>query len=113
MADMGSYVHRHYAVGRSRYHAPRVPSRKAARIKVGRILVVVAILTVVFVKAAYGGGRTGTDTVVVHPGQTVWSIAADRYPDDDTRARVAEILQLNRLGGQPVQAGERLSVPAR
>lgn len=110
---MGSYVDGHYAVRRSRHYAPRVPRQKAARIKVGRILVVVAILTVVFIKAAYGGGRTGTDSVVVQPGQTVWSIVADRYPDDDTRARVGEIVQLNHLGDQPIYAGERLSVPAR
>jgi LysM domain len=113
MANMSSYVDGHYAVRRSRYYAPRVSNRKAARIKAGRILVVVAILMLVFIKAAYGGGRTGTDSVVVQPGQTVWSIAADRYPDDDTRARVGEIVQLNQLGGQPIYAGEHLSVPAK
>jgi hypothetical protein len=113
MANMSSYVDGHYAVRRSRYYAPRVPHRKAARIKIGRILLVVAILMVVFIKAAYGGGRTGTEQVTVQPGETVWSIAAGRYPDDDTRARVGEIVQLNHLGDQPIYAGEKLAVPAR
>jgi hypothetical protein len=99
---------------RSRYRAPRVPRRKAARIKVGRVLIVLAILWVVFMKAAYGGGRTGTEQVTVEPGQTVWSIAAQRYPDDsDIRGRVGEIVRLNNLGDQPLYAGERLQVPAR
>ncbi|MFN2466440.1 MAG: LysM peptidoglycan-binding domain-containing protein [Candidatus Dormibacteria bacterium] len=99
---------------RARYHAPRVPRRKAARIKVGRVVIVLAILWIVFMKAAYGGGRTGTEQVVVQPGQTVWSIAAERYPDDsDIRGRVGEIVRLNSLGDQPVYAGEKLQVPAR
>src|SRR3982074_2752340 len=107
---MSSYVDVNSGVRRSRYYAPPVPRRKAARIKLGRILVVVAILMIVFMKAAYGGGRTGTESIVVQPGQTVWSIAADRYPDDDTRARVGEIVQINHLarpGGAAIYPGER------
>lgn len=98
---------------RARYFAPRLPRRKAARIKVGRVLVVLAILLVVFMQAAYGGARTGTEQVTVQPRQSVWSIAAQRYPDDDVRGRVGEIVRLNNLGDQPVYVGERLQVPAR
>jgi hypothetical protein len=110
---MSSYVDANSGVRRLRYHTPPVPRRKAARIKIGRIVVVVAIFMIVFMKAAYGGGRTGTESIVVQPGQTVWSIAAGRYPDDDTRSRVGEIIQLNNLGDQPIFAGEHLKVPAR
>lgn len=110
---MGSYADVHPGHRRSRYYAPRAPRRKAARIKTGRVLVVLGILLVGLMQAAYGGGRTGTETITVQPGQTVWSIAAARYPDDDTRGRVGEILQLNQLGSQPIYAGERLSVPAK
>lgn len=110
---MSSYVDVHSGIRRTRYYAPQVPRRKAARIKIGRIVVVVAIFMIVFMKAAYGGGRTGTESVVVEPGQTVWSIAATRYPEDDTRSKVGEIIQLNNLGNQPIFAGEHLNVPAR
>jgi nucleoid-associated protein YgaU len=110
---MSSYADVHFGHRRSRYYAPPVPRRKAARIKFGRILAVLGILMVAFVQAAYGGGRTGTETVTVQPGQTLWSIAAERYPDDDTRGRVGEIVQLNHLGADPIYGGERLSVPAR
>ncbi len=103
----------HQAYRRQRYHAPRIPRRKAARIKIGRVLLVLAILWVVFMKAAYGGGRTGTEQITVQPGQTVWSIAAERFPDDDTRGRVGDIVRINHLGDQPVYSGEKLQVPAR
>lgn len=112
---MSSYIavdaNRSYRL--ARYHAPRVPRRTATRIKVGRVLIVLAILWVVFMKAAYGGARTGRELVTVQPGQTVWSIAASRYPEDDTRGRVGEIVRLNQLGAQPLYAGEKLNVPAR
>ncbi|MEA2681797.1 MAG: hypothetical protein QOK05_125 [Chloroflexota bacterium] len=111
---MSSYpIDLHQPYRRARYHTPRLPRRKAARIKIGRVLIVLAILWVVFMKAAYGGARTGTEQVTVGSGQTVWSIASERYPDDDTRSRVGEIIRLNNLGDQPVYAGERLQVPAR
>jgi LysM domain len=108
---MGSYADVRSGYRRSRYFAPPVPHRKAVRIKIGRILVVLGILMVAFMQAAYGGGRNGTETITVQPGETVWSIAADRYPDDDTRGRVGEIVQLNHLGAQPIYAGEELRVP--
>ena len=98
---------------RARYHAPRMPRRKAARIKTGRVVIVLSILLVVGMKAAYGGARTGTEQLTVQPGQTVWSIAADRYPDDDTRGMVGEIVKINNLGDAPLYAGEKIQVPAR
>ena len=113
MANMSSYADVHHGYRRSRYHAPPVPRRKAARIKVGRIVVVVALLCAAFTQVAYGGGRTGTEKVTVQPGQTVWSIAAERYPDDDTRARVSDIVRLNNLGDRPIHSGDELQVPAR
>lgn len=111
---MSSYTDIHQGYRRSRYYAPAVPRRKAARIKAGRVLVVFAVLSVVGVRAAYGGGRTGVDHLTVQPGQTVWSIAQARYPEDDTRARVADIVNLNHLtGAQEIYPGQDLAVPAQ
>ncbi|MEA2645747.1 MAG: hypothetical protein QOE92_830 [Chloroflexota bacterium] len=112
MANMSSYADVHQGYRRSRYYAPRVPRRKAARIKVGRIVVVVGILCAAFTQVAYGGGRTGTERVTVRPGETVWSIASERYPEDDTRARVSDIVRLNNLGDGPIHSGDELEVPA-
>lgn len=115
MANMSSYatVDANRSFRRPRYYAPRAPRRNNIRIKLGILLLVLAALWVVFMTAAYGGGRTGTERVTVASGQSVWSIAAQRYPEDDTRSMVEEIVRLNRLGDQPVYAGEELQVPAR
>ena len=110
---MSSYADVHHGYKRSRYYAPPVPRSKAARIKIALVLLGVALLWLAFITSAYGGGRTGTEEVTVKLGETVWSIAANRYPDDDTRSRVGEIVRLNNLGDQPVYQGEKLIVPAR
>jgi nucleoid-associated protein YgaU len=110
---MSSYTDAHQGYRRSRYYAPPVPRSTAARIKIAAVLVGVALLWLAFMTSAYGGGRTGTEQVTVQAGQTVWTIAAERYPDEDTRSKVEEIFKLNNLGDQPIYAGERLSVPAR
>jgi LysM domain len=49
--------------------------------------------------------------VVVRPGQTLWSVAEGADPDQDTRVVVQQIVDLNSLGGQTVQAGQQLWVP--
>ena|SRR5438309_8909894 len=98
---------------RRRYWGPRLPRRTRVRIKAGRVLVVLAVLTVGLMKVAYGGEKTGTAEVTVQSGQTLWTIAGLRYPDDDVRRRVADIVQLNHLEGQVIYPGERLKVPSR
>jgi LysM repeat protein len=81
--------------------------RKAA-IGVGAFL----FMAVVLAQTAHGSTPGGVETVTVSPGQTLWQIAAERYPDADTRAKVVEIERLNGLAGPGLQVGEQLKVPA-
>jgi LysM repeat protein len=60
-----------------------------------------------------GGGPAASETVTVAPGDTLWTIAAHRYPDADVRQKVFEIEQLNGLNGPTILAGQQLRVPAR
>ncbi|MGA9113306.1 MAG: LysM peptidoglycan-binding domain-containing protein, partial [Candidatus Dormiibacterota bacterium] len=62
--------------------------------------------------AGAGAAPTAATTVVVQPGDTVWSIAA-RHPDgEDIRIEVTQILSLNRLPSPIIQPGQTLVVPA-
>ena len=65
-----------------------------------------------------GGHRPGataaqTRTIVVQPGQTLWSIAGDVAPGADRRDTIARIVELNALPSTAVSAGERIAVPTR
>jgi nucleoid-associated protein YgaU len=47
---------------------------------------------------------------VVHPGETVWSIASAAYRGDP-RAHVEQILESNRLATATVRVGQTLVLP--
>jgi hypothetical protein len=49
--------------------------------------------------------------VIVRPGQSLWSVAENAVPDQDTRAVIQQIIDLNSLNGDTVFAGQQLWVP--
>jgi hypothetical protein len=75
-------------------------------------LVVVAALAVMLALSRVAWGGEAAATVVVQPGDTLWTIAADRYPGDDTRARIDEIERMNNLSSPVIVVGEILRLPA-
>jgi LysM repeat protein len=65
---------------------------------------------------AADGGQPGAvyqnlTSVVVHPGQTLWSIASQAEPTADPRIVMQQIIDLNALRGTSVEPGQRLWVP--
>jgi LysM repeat protein len=52
-------------------------------------------------------------TIVVQPGQTLWSIAKDFAPQRDVRETVYEIRRINGLDSAMVRSGQILVLPAR
>jgi hypothetical protein len=50
-------------------------------------------------------------SVVVLPGQSLWSIATQYEPGSDPRNVIQEIIDLNALSGTSVQPGEQLLLP--
>ena len=62
-------------------------------------------------QVAHGSSPSGYETIQVRPGDSVWSIAAERYPAADTRLKVDEIVKANHLEGGVLRVGEELTVP--
>jgi hypothetical protein len=50
-------------------------------------------------------------SVVVMPGQSLWSLATQYVPAADPRNVIQEIVDLNALSGTSVQPGQRLWLP--
>ena len=95
-----------------RFEAGRPARRAAVRarqaaIGIGAALVIVFGLS----KTVAGAGPTGYTTYRVEAGDTLWSIAADRYPGADVREGVGEIERLNGLDSPVIVPGEELKVP--
>ena len=101
---------------------PGVPLRLTRR---GRVLVavvaalLVTVISLLAVGAAQatnhgpssGAARHGLVQVVVRPGQSLWSVAEKAAPDQDTRAVIQQIIDLNSLASDTVFAGQQLWVP--
>ncbi|PZS18173.1 MAG: hypothetical protein DLM57_06860 [Pseudonocardiales bacterium] len=82
---------------------------------VAALSVAVALLAAGLVWAAWLSAPSGAAgqarppaTVVVHDGDTLWSIAARIAPDRDPRAAVAELQRRNHLDGVGLVAGQIL-----
>jgi hypothetical protein len=106
----------------SRAGAPDVAPRLTRRGRVVVAAVAALLVTVVSLLAAGaaqatnhglppGAARQNLVQVVVGPGQSLWSVAESADPDQDTRAVIHQIVDLNALSGDVVFAGQQLWVP--
>ena len=87
------------------------------RLVLGLVVVFFALLAWITV----GGGTADASaeqsgqvskSVVVQPGESLWSIATDIAPERDPREVIMRIRDLNSLGTQHVHPGQSLAVPA-
>lgn len=88
----------------------------------GRLVVLaVALLLVLAVGVALGGGSAATSdagaettVVVVDRGDTLWGIASEYAPEGvAVRSMMTEIEQINRLDSPMLMLGQRLHVPVQ
>jgi LysM repeat protein len=72
-----------------------------------------AVLVLALYAVRGAGAEAPTSYYVVEPGDTVWSITADRYPpQEDPRPWVHEIKEINDLTGFSIHPGQNLELPA-
>ena len=98
---------------------PSLP-RLGRRGRLARFLVVLSLIVVLGAGFAMkaGAGVSVTDapksyvTMVVAPGESLWSIASTAAGSGDVRAMVDEIMSINSLSSPDVAAGQTLRVPA-
>jgi LysM repeat protein len=96
--------------GTKPWRATRTGGHRRGR-RLALALATVALTALGMAVAAQGATQPHYTTVVVEPADTLWSIAARRYPGDDVRERVQDIEQANGLQGPQIQVGESLRLP--
>jgi len=74
-------------------------------------LAVTLLALLLLAGGVFAGGPPPPRAVVVQPGDSLWTIAAAHYPNDDVRAQVDAIESANHLGSAPLTPGERLVLP--
>jgi nucleoid-associated protein YgaU len=93
----------------------RLESARLPRLRwVALALAACGLLGLAYVRAAMENRPPQqVQTVTVAPGDTLWDIASQRYPDADARLKVRQIEQLNQLDRPTIVPGQHLKVPAR
>lgn len=89
--------------------------------RLARTLVVLSLAIVMVATFAFSAGAGSTDsmaatpdsfvTVVVGPGESLWSLAGRMAGDGDARSLIEEIMIVNSLATPDVQAGQSLRIP--
>ncbi|HEY8297169.1 MAG TPA: LysM peptidoglycan-binding domain-containing protein [Candidatus Baltobacteraceae bacterium] len=59
----------------------------------------------------YAAGAQHYTTVTVHPGDTLWTIAAAHTGSGDVQETIDRISEVNHLGAASLQPGEHLQIP--
>jgi len=101
-------------IGVKPWRANRAGGTRSGRRLLAAVAAAFAVLalSIAFALGARGSGEARYTTVVVQQGDTLWSIAAERYPADDVRVRVDDIEQANGLVGPTIQVGQSLRLPS-
>jgi Tfp pilus assembly protein FimV len=95
---------------RLRYPRPRPRWRVACRqVAVG--VAAFGLLVFGFAHVVQGSPAAAYESVTVQSGDTLWAIAAERYPNADTREKVDEIERANGLSDPFIHPGQNLRVP--
>ncbi|WP_222267969.1 LysM peptidoglycan-binding domain-containing protein [Modestobacter marinus] len=91
-------------------------TRRGRRVVAGLSIAIglaVAVATAMVVGSESGPvlRLAGVETVVVEAGDTLWAIAVDAAPEEDPRAVVDAIRDLNELDGVALEPGRVLQLP--
>ena len=78
---------------------------------IGLSIAAATVVTVQLGDADGGLELAGASTVVVEPGDTLWSIAQEVAPEEDPRAVVDALVELNGLDSVDLLPGARLQLP--
>ena len=84
------------------------------------VFFLLSVVTLLLVMIAVGGtsadasdsaGGPATASVVVQPGDSLWTIAKSLQPNGDPRSMMQTLVELNSLEGGELVAGQQLIVP--
>ena len=84
-----------------------------------KLLIAIALVTALLgfgASQVVAGQRTASKPVwshVVRPGETLWDLAKEAAPDDNTRRTVYRLTEANHLDGARIVPGQTLVLYAR
>ncbi|HUY97170.1 MAG TPA: LysM peptidoglycan-binding domain-containing protein [Verrucomicrobiae bacterium] len=96
---------------RARLRRPANSWRRHRRV-LRRAGLLILLIYGLLMPVAWGAPAGNIGALTVRPGETLWSIAVQRYPGSDPRVVIPLLERANRVHGTVIQPGVRLLLPA-
>ncbi len=97
-------------VGRPRISPVRL-TRRGRHVLFALLVGLAGLITLLIAQPGQAADTRPLPSVVVRPGDTLWSIAGDYAPGRDRADTIEDIRRLNHLEGYRLQPGQRLVLP--
>lgn len=78
---------------------------------VNTLLIILAIYLFFMLITPAISGKTECETYIVQPGDTLWEICEEKFPDEDPRKVIYEIKKINGLGTSEIRAFQKIEIP--
>jgi hypothetical protein len=88
-------------------------TRRGRRVLLGLLVVLAGLVALLVAQPGQAADTSPLPSVVVRPGDTLWTIAGDYAPGRDRLGTIEDIRRLNHLDGYSLQPGRRLVLPRR
>lgn len=78
---------------------------------VNTLLIILAIYLFFMLITPAISGKTEYETYIIQPGDTLWEICEEKFPDEDPRKVIYEIKKINGMGTSEIRAFQKIEVP--
>lgn len=78
---------------------------------VNTLLIILAIYLFFMLITPAISGKTECETYIVQPGDTLWEICEEKFPDEDPRKVIYEIKKINGMETSEIRAFQKIEIP--
>lgn len=78
---------------------------------VNTLLIILAIYLFFMLITPATSGKTEYETYIIQPGDTLWEICEEKFPDEDPRKVIYEIKKINGLGTSALKVHQKIQIP--
>lgn len=78
---------------------------------VNTLLIILAIYLFFMLITPATSGQAECETYIIQPGDTLWEICEEKFPDEDPRKVIYEIKKINGMETSEIRAFQKIEVP--
>ena len=81
------------------------------KIIINLLLFICAIWAIIMLCTPVKGGPVETTSYIVQPGDTLWEICEEKFPNEDPRKVIYEIKKINGMKTSALKVHQKIQIP--